>query len=99
MKIKVQIIVEHENLEEPNVEDVSYLCRGDLLPETLGLTLQEGKDLLADVLPMQTNDQTVLLITQKVAAKLQKELGEEQVMFAPHSCSFGRLGISRVGSG
>lgn len=186
MKIKLQIIVEHEDLEEPIVEEISCLCRGDLLPETLGLTLQEGKDLLtniqatlvkhqaeeyvaqqrpcprcgrhrstkgkheivwrslfgklkihsprlytcpcqtqanrsfsplasllaersspellhlqtkwgslmsygltadilADVLPMQTSSQAVLLNTQKVAAKLEEELGEEQVMFA-HGC-------------
>ncbi|MDF1530093.1 MAG: hypothetical protein P1R74_13315 [Sedimenticola sp.] len=186
MKVTVQIIVEHEDLEEPLVEEIGCLCRGDLLPETLGLTLQEGKDLLAniqatmvkhqaeeyvdqqrlcphcnrqrsnkgtheiiwrslfgklkiqsprlyscscqpqekksfsplaslvtersapellylqtkwgslmsyglsaeilaDVLPMQTNSQTVTLNTQKVAAKLEAELGEEQVMFA-HGC-------------
>ena len=186
MKIKVQIIVEYEDLDEPIVEEISCLCRGDLLPETLGLTLQEGKDLLAnvqatmvkhqaekyvnqqrscphcnrhrsnkgkheivwrsffgklrihsprlytcpcqpqkkksfsplaslltersspellyletkwgslmsyglsadiltDVLPMQTSSQAVLLNTQKIAAKLEDELGEEQVMFA-HGC-------------
>ena len=49
MKIKLQIIVEHEDLEEPIVEEIGCLCRGDLLPETLGLTLQEGKDLLANI--------------------------------------------------
>ncbi len=186
MKIKLQIIVEHEDLEEPIVEEIGCLCRGDLLPETLGLTLQEGKDLLAtiqatmvkhqaeeyvarqrpcprcsshrsnkgkhkivwrslfgklmihsprlytcpcrpqkkksfsplaglltersspellyletkwgslmsyglsadilaDVLPMQTSSQAVLLNTQKIAAKLEDELGDEQVMFA-HGC-------------
>ncbi len=186
MKIKLKIIVEHEDLEGPIVEEIGCLCRGDLLPESLGLSLQEGKDLLAniqatmvkhqaeeyvaqqrpcphcgrhrgtkgkheiiwrslfgklkidsprlytcpcqsqnkqsfsplanlliersspellylqakwgslmsygltadilaDVLPMQTSSQTVLLKTQKVAAKLEDELGEEQVMFA-HGC-------------
>ena len=49
MKIKLQIIVEYDDLEEPIVEEISCLCRGDLLPETLGLTLQEGKDLLANI--------------------------------------------------
>ena len=49
MKVTIQIIVEHEYLEEPLVEEIGCLCRGDLLPETLGLTLQEGKDLLANI--------------------------------------------------
>ena len=186
MKIKLQIVVEYEDDEEPIVEEIGCLCRGDLLPETLGLTLQLGKDLLAniqatmvkyqaeeyvaqqrpcphcdrhrsnkgkheivwrslfgklkihsprlytcpcqprkkksfsplanlliersspellylqakwgslmsyglttdilvDVLPMQTSSQAVLLNTQKIATKLEDELGEEQVMFA-HGC-------------
>lgn len=46
MKIKIQIIIEHENGEEATHE-VACLTRGDLLPETLGITLAEGKDLLA----------------------------------------------------
>lgn len=186
MKVKVQIIIEHDELEEPLVEEVACLCRGDLLPETLGLTLEEGKnllaniqavmvkcqaeeyvnrerpcphcskrrrykgqheivwrslfgklrlhsprfytcpclsqetksisplanlmvdrsapellylqtkwaslmsyglttDLLADTLPIDTNTRTVSLNTQKVAAKMEAELGDEQLMFA-HGC-------------
>ena len=37
MKVSVQIIVEHEGLDGPIVEEVACLCRGDLMPETLGL--------------------------------------------------------------
>lgn len=42
-------------------------------------------EILADILPMQTNLQAVILNTQKVAARLEEELGEEQLMFA-HGC-------------
>lgn len=49
MKIKVQIVVEHDELDEPRVEEIACLCRGDLLPETMGLTLDEGKELLANM--------------------------------------------------
>ena len=49
MKLKVQIIVEHEDLDGPVVEEIVCLCRGDLLPETLGLTLEEGKEMLAKI--------------------------------------------------
>jgi carbonic anhydrase len=43
-----------------------------------GLTV----DILADVLPMQTNTRSVALNMQKVAEKKEEELAEEQVMFA-----------------
>jgi len=33
--------------DEPITEEIACLCRGDLLPETMGLTLTEGKELLA----------------------------------------------------
>ena len=46
MKITLQIVVEHEDLETPLVEEVACICRGDLLPETMGLTLDEGKQIL-----------------------------------------------------
>lgn len=49
MKIKVQIVIEHEELDEPIIEEISCLCRGDLLPETMGITLDEGKNLLANM--------------------------------------------------
>ena len=49
MKVKVQIVIEHDDLEEPITEEIACLCRGDLLPETLGLTLDEGKELLANL--------------------------------------------------
>jgi len=186
VKITVQIVIEYDELDEPIVDEIACLCRGDLLPESMGLTLAEGKgilanmqavmvrrqaeeyvnrqrrcpdcgkwrsnkgqheivwrslfgkirihsprlykctckprktksfsplaallpersapellyletrwaslmsygltvDILADVLPMQTNTQTVILNTQKTAEKMEGELGEEQYMFA-HGC-------------
>lgn len=47
MKMKIQIIIEYETGEDAITHEVACLTRGDLLPETLGLTLAEGKDLLA----------------------------------------------------
>jgi hypothetical protein len=186
MKITMQIVIEHDALDEPITEEVACLCRGDLIPETMGLTLAEGKallasiqeamvkhqaeeyveqqrhcphcgkqrghkgrhevvwrslfgklrihsprlytcrctpqkaksfsplagllpersapellylqtkwaslmsygltvDILADVLPMQTNTQTVILNTQNAAERMERELGDEQYMFA-HGC-------------
>lgn len=50
MKFRIQIVVEH-NDEEPTqiIEEVGCLSRGDLLPATLGLSLAEGKELLAAI--------------------------------------------------
>ena len=49
MKITIQIVIEHESLPGPLTEEVACLCRGDLVPENLGLTLEEGKELLAKI--------------------------------------------------
>jgi hypothetical protein len=49
MKIKVQIVIEHDEVDEPIVDQIACLCRGDLLPETMGLTLAEGKEILANM--------------------------------------------------
>ena len=50
MKIRIQVVIEHEDGHETQiVEEVGCLQRGDLLPESLGMTLNEGKQLLANV--------------------------------------------------
>lgn len=49
MKVTIQIVIEAEELAESITEEVACLCRGDLLPTTLGLTLDEGKALLAKI--------------------------------------------------
>lgn len=50
MKFRIQIVVEHDD-EEPTriVEELGCLYRGELLPATLGLSLAEGKELLAAI--------------------------------------------------
>jgi hypothetical protein len=50
VKIKVQVVIEYEN-EEPEtvVEEISCLERDTLSLETLGLTLAEGKEILASI--------------------------------------------------
>lgn len=50
MKFRIQIVVEHED-EEPTqiVEEVGCLSREALSPATLGMSLAEGKELLAGI--------------------------------------------------
>jgi hypothetical protein len=59
------VIVEHEGLDTPVVEEIACLCRGDLRPETLGLSLAEGKALLAKV--QET------MVTHQVAAYVEQQ--------------------------
>lgn len=47
MKIRIQVTIEHDDdTLETITEDVGYLHRSGLHPETLGLTLEEGKDII-----------------------------------------------------
>lgn len=45
-------------------EEVGCLCRGDLVPETLRLTLEEGKTLLAKVQEKMVTQQAALYNAQ-----------------------------------
>ena len=50
MKIKIQMVIEHEDeILGTLVEEISYLQRGTPSLETLGLTLAEGKEILANL--------------------------------------------------
>ena len=49
MKITIQVIIESDENKDSVVEEVGCLQRGQLLPESLGLTLQEGKGLLKNL--------------------------------------------------
>ena len=65
MKVTIQIVIEHEELAEPITEEITCLCRGDLVPENLGLTLDEGKALLAKIQEK--------MVTQQAAAYIAKQ--------------------------
>ena len=65
MKVKIQVIVESKNDEAPIVEELAELSRDDLTPETLGLTLDEAKNLLAN---LQST-----MVTQQVDQYFEKQ--------------------------
>lgn len=66
MKVKVHVCIEHDGVDEPLplVTEVACLERSELDPASLGLTLAEGKALLAAV--QQT------LVTAQVAAHVEE---------------------------
>jgi len=48
MKMTIQVVMESEEHAEV-VEEIACLKREELLPETLGLTLAESKDILRKI--------------------------------------------------
>ena len=65
MKIHIQVVIDYEDGQAtPLVEEVACLPRGDLLPETLGLTLAEGKQLLAKVQQSVVQQQVETYVAQ-----------------------------------
>lgn len=49
MKIRIQVVIEMAAGTPEIVEEVASVARATLLPETLGLTLAEAKDILRGV--------------------------------------------------
>jgi len=64
MNIKVQIIVDDETDNPPIVEEVGCFQRGDLSVETIGLMLQEGKELLANLQQSMVKHQIAAYFTK-----------------------------------
>jgi hypothetical protein len=94
MKVKVRIIIEHDELEEPHIEEIACLCRGDLLPETLGLTLDEGKEILANLQAAMVKYQADAYVEQQRycpdCGKPHSNKGEHEIVWRS---LFGKLRI------
>ena len=61
MKVKIQIVIESDNHETPITEEVACIQRGELTPETLGITLA--------ALPSDILDKIVILDVIKIDAQ------------------------------
>ena len=95
MKVKVQIMIEHEADETPIVEEVGCLCRGDLLPEALGLTLNEGKNLLARIQKtMVTHQAAEYVEKQRFCSDCGKKRNNKGQHEITYRSLFGELHIS-----
>ncbi len=70
MNVKVQVVIELEGQETPVMEEIGCLCRGDLRPETLGLTLAEGKELLANLQETMVAHQAAEYVDQQCPCPL-----------------------------
>jgi hypothetical protein len=64
MRVRIQVIVESEANAVPVVQEVATLERGQLQPESLGLTLVEAKDLLRGVQETMVSEQVAEFVAQ-----------------------------------
>lgn len=85
MKVKIQVVIESDNHEEPITEEVICIQRGELSPETLGITLAEAKDLLANVQTTMVKEQTNEYIRKQrscpLCGKSQSQKGNHKIVF------------------
>src|SRR5947208_3769062 len=66
MRIRIQVIIEaDQEVTPPHIEEVACFERGPLSPETLGLRLDEAKQLLAGVQQAMTESQVEEYVEQQ----------------------------------
>ena len=94
MKVKVQIVVEHDKDDAPIMEEVICLCRDNLRPETLGLTLEEGKQLLTRVQEIMVTHQATEYVEQhRTCPHCQQRRGNKGQHEIVYRSLFGKLHI------
>jgi hypothetical protein len=95
MKLKVQIIIESGAHNAPLVEEIACLQREALLPESLGLTLQEGKEILKNLQrTMVTRQAEEYVAQQKRCTRCGKERSLKGGTTITYRTPFGKLSIS-----
>ncbi len=65
MKVKIQIVIESDNYDTPITDEIACIQREDLTPETLGMTLSEAKDLLANIQAVMVREQAAEYVEQQ----------------------------------
>lgn len=96
MKIKLQMIIESDENNVPVIEEIVCLYRENLTPETLGITLQEGKNILKNLQSVMVTNQAQGYIAQyKICQECGKECnikdGKNKITYRT---PFGKLKIS-----
>lgn len=95
MKFRIQIVVEHEG-EEPTqiVEEVGCLSREALSPATLGMSLAEGKELLAGIQKQMVRHQVDAFIKEnKRCPHCNKQSGRKDTKNLVMRTIFGKLNL------
>jgi hypothetical protein len=94
MKVKILVTIESEIHDTPVTEEIACIEREDLTPETLGMTLTEAKDLLANVQASMVKEQTREYTEQQrpcpYCGKVRSEKGQHTIVF---QSLFGKLSL------
>ena len=94
MRMRIQVVIESNNHDTPITDEVACIQRGDLTPETLGLTLAEAKDLLANVHANLVKEQTAEYVEQQrrcpLCGKVRGQKGQRDIVFRS---LFGKMEI------
>lgn len=94
MKMKVQVIIEDKEDNIQVVEEIFCLQRDTLLPESLGLTLQEGKEILKNLQQIMVNKQIEdYIIQEKRCRKCGRDLSRKGGNYITYRTLFGKLKI------
>lgn len=94
MKVRIQVIIESDSHDTPITDEVACIQRGDLAPETLGMTLAEAKGLLANIQASMVREQTAEYVEQQrrcpLCGKMRGEKGRHDIVFRS---LFGKMEI------
>ena len=94
MTVKIEVTIESEILDTPVTEEIACIQREDVTPETLGMTLAEAKDLLAQVQASMVQEQTREYIEQQRpcphCGKVRSQKGRHTIVFRS---LFGELSL------
>ena len=95
MKFHIQIVVEHEDEESTQiVEEVGCLSREALSPATLGMSLAEGKELLAGIQQQMVQHQVDAFIKEnKRCPHCNKQRGRKDTKRLVMRTIFGKLNL------
>ena len=94
MRMGIQVVIESDDHDTPITDEVACIQREDLAPETLGLTLDEAKDLLANVQANMVKEQAAEYIEQQrrcpLCGKVRGQKGQKDIVFRS---LFGKMEI------
>ena len=95
MRIKIQLVVEDDDGIAPHVDEVACLQRGRLSPETLGITINEGKQILEKIQMNMTNCQVEEYINQhNFCPECKKHLAKKDTKQIVFRTVFGELHLN-----
>ena len=84
MEIQLKLVIKTDDGQKRHIENISKLQRDELLPQTLGLTLAESKDILEKIQGIVVTEQVKEQLLKKrpcpVCSKLRPNKGQHDLI-------------------